>query len=184
MSSAVVPFGMAIHHATGALVPERPASRRHLSDMPDHYLDRGTVREMLGRGEDPEIYRSYEAPVPHEEGHLVFLTTVIHPGRIGDEYYMTKGHHHVRDTAEVYLGLAGHGWMVMQSRDGQFVRQELAAGTAVYVPPGWAHRTLNDGDEDLIFFAAYFGDAGHDYASIEQDGFALRVRAGALERQG
>ena len=39
-------------------------------------------------------------------------------------------------------------------------------------------------DRDLIFFAAYFGDAGHDYASIEQDGFALRVRAGALERQG
>jgi Thermophilic glucose-6-phosphate isomerase and related metalloenzymes len=183
----MVPFGTTVDYPTGTLAPERPANRRHLSDMPDHYLDRGAVGEMLARGEDPEIYHSYEAPVPHEEGHLVFLTTVIHPGRIGDEYYMTKGHHHVRDTAEVYLGLAGHGWMAMQTRDGQFVRQELGAGIAVYVPPGWAHRTINDGDEDLVFFASYFGDAGHDYASIEKDGFAHRMRTGTVgapERPG
>jgi glucose-6-phosphate isomerase len=48
---------------------------------------------------------------------------------------------------------------------------------SVYVPPGWAHRTVNTGDDDLIFLAVYFGDAGHDYAAIEDSGFAVRVLA-------
>ena len=45
----------------------------------------------------------------------------------------------------------------------------------VYVPACWAHRTINTGDEPLISFCVYPGDAGHDYGSIETAGFRKRI---------
>ena len=41
----------------------------------------------------------------------------------------------------------------------------------VYVPPYWAHRSINTGDEPLISLCIYSGDAGHDYGDIKSDGF-------------
>jgi glucose-6-phosphate isomerase len=34
------------------------------------------------------------------------------------------------------------------------------------------------GEERLVFFAAYVGDAGHDYATIEAEGFPVLVVKG------
>jgi glucose-6-phosphate isomerase len=34
------------------------------------------------------------------------------------------------------------------------------------------------GDEPLVFFAAYVGDAGHDYGTIEEEGFPVLVVKG------
>jgi glucose-6-phosphate isomerase len=40
------------------------------------------------------------------------------------------------------------------------------------VPPGWAHRSVNSGAAaDLVTFFVYPGHAGHDYGSIEKQGF-------------
>jgi oxalate decarboxylase/phosphoglucose isomerase-like protein (cupin superfamily) len=36
---------------------------------------------------------------------------------------------------------------------------------------------VNVGSEPFVFLAVFFGNAGHDYASIERDGFAVRVLA-------
>jgi glucose-6-phosphate isomerase len=86
---------------------------------------------------------------------------------------LTKGHfHEKRDRAEVYLGLAGEGYLVLQADDGTVRGVPMQPGTVAYVPPMWAHRTVNTGDEPFIFFAAWPGDAGHDYGTIEQTGFA------------
>jgi glucose-6-phosphate isomerase len=125
------------------------------------------------------VYFALTAPVPKEPGELVYCTTIIHPGRVGDEYFMTRGHHHVLDSGEVYLGLSGDGLMVMQTRDQVVRTAPLSTSTVVYVPPGWAHRTVNTGERDLVFLAVYAGDAGHDYASVDRDGFTVRVIAGA-----
>jgi hypothetical protein len=49
-------------------------------------------------------------------------------------------------------------------------------GRAVYVPPGWAHRSINTGDtEDLATLFTYPAHAGHDYGTIERHGFRKRV---------
>jgi glucose-6-phosphate isomerase len=53
----------------------------------------------------------------------------------------------------------------------------MEPGTVAYVPPRWAHRTVNTGDETFVFFAVYHGDAGHDYGTIETEGFPQRVLA-------
>jgi glucose-6-phosphate isomerase len=54
----------------------------------------------------------------------------------------------------------------------------MRRGTVNYIPGGWAHRSVNVGDDQLVFFAAYIGDAGHDYETIERKGFPVLVVKG------
>jgi glucose-6-phosphate isomerase, archaeal len=173
----MTPFSAALDFRSGDLTPSTSTLVRRLSEMRTAYADDAAAGRLIADGGDPVVYRGYDAPVPEEPGHLVYRTTIIAPGRVGDEYFMTKGHHHVRDSAEFYLGMAGTGLMVLQDRSGEVKVENLTPALSVYVPPGWAHRTVNTGDDDLIFLAVYFGDAGHDYASIEENGFAVRVVA-------
>jgi glucose-6-phosphate isomerase len=173
----MTPFSAALDYRSGDLTPFSGTLVRRLSEMRAAYADEAAAGRLIADGGDPVVYRGYDAPVPEKSGHLVYRTTIIAPGRVGDEYFMTKGHHHVRDSAEFYLGLAGTGLMVLQDRSGEVKVENLTPAMSVYVPPGWAHRTVNTGDDDLVFLAVYFGDAGHDYASIEDSGFAVRVVA-------
>ena len=103
--------------------------------------------------------------------------SIVHPGKVGEEYYMTKGHFHtVLETAEIYYTLKGRGYMVMETPEGDWAVEELAAGRVLYVPPRWAHRSINvSADEDLVMFFAYPGHAGHDYGTIETQGFRKLV---------
>jgi glucose-6-phosphate isomerase, archaeal len=173
------PFRAMLDFDSGSLVPAAAGFSRRLSEMIGAYADQEAARSLLANGDDPVIYTGYDASVPAEAGHLTFRTTIVMPGTIGSEYFMTKGHHHVRDSAEFYLGMSGSGVMLMQSRTGEFARQDLEPRASVYVPPGWAHRTVNTGDTPLVFLAVYFGDAGHDYDSVADAGFGWRVFRGA-----
>lgn len=173
----MMPFSAVLDYRSGDLTPSTGTLVRKLSEMRDAYADAAAADKLIADGGDPVVYRGYDAPVPEEAGQLVYRTTIIAPGRVGNEYFMTKGHHHVRDSAEFYLGMAGTGLMVLQDRSGEVKVENLTPEMSVYVPPGWAHRTVNTGDGDLIFLAVYFGDAGHDYAAIEDSGFAVRVLA-------
>jgi glucose-6-phosphate isomerase len=93
---------------------------------------------------------------------------------------MTKGHFHaVIDTAEVYLCMRGEGFMVMENPEGECVIERLSAGKVLYVPPRWAHRSVcTSRQEDLITFFVYPGNAGHDYGTIERQGFRKLVIEG------
>jgi glucose-6-phosphate isomerase, archaeal len=173
----MTPFSATLDFSSGNLTPHTGTLVRRLSEMPGAYADAEAARTLIDDGGDPVIYRAFDAPVPEDRDHLVYRTTIISPGRVGPEYFMTKGHHHKRDSAEFYLGMSGTGLMVLQDRSGDLRVEKLLRDVSVYVPPGWAHRTVNTGDDDLIFLAVYLGDAGHDYASIERDGFTARVFA-------
>jgi len=172
------PFQVILDFDTGSLTPSSASFARRLSDMADAYQDQAAVRAILSSGADPVIYTGFDAGVPHETGHLLFRTTIISPGTVGPEFYMTMGHHHVRDSAELYLGMAGEGAMVMETRAGEFAVERLVPSAAVYVPPGWAHRTINTGNAPLVFLAVYFGDAGYDYESVRRTGFTRRLHHG------
>ena len=92
---------------------------------------------------------------------------------------MTKGHYHaVINTAEVYYTLCGQGVMVMETPEGETAVEPLSPGKVLYVPPRWAHRSVNTGAEDLVFFFVYPAEAGHDYGTIECKGFRKLVMAG------
>jgi glucose-6-phosphate isomerase len=175
--TSLPPFSAKLDFRSGDLVPYQGAPVRRLSEMLDAFADAQAAQRLIREDGDPIIYRAFDAPVPEGRDHLFYRTTIISPGRVGAEYFMTKGHHHERDSAEFYLGMAGRGLMVLQDRSGELRVESLMPEVSVYVPPGWAHRTVNTGDGNLVFLAVYPGDAGHDYASVERDGFAARVIA-------
>jgi len=147
-----------------------------LSDLSSYFQDEKLVEEMLSRGENPKIYEVYEIPQPATEGLLNVGCTILHPGKIGSEYYFTKGHfHHKESTSEVYVGVEGEGLILIQDRKGEVVSIEIKPDFVVYIPPNTAHRSVNTGGRRLVFLAVYPSDSGHDYESIERTGFAKIV---------
>ena len=140
------------------------------------YADEAAASRILAQEGDRLIYEVQGVELPAEEGQIPHCTTRITPGRVGDEFHMTKGHYHARrEQGEVYFGLSGRGYLVMQTESSETSVQELVAGSAAYVPPYWAHRTVNVGDEDFVFFSVWEARAGHDYGTIERDGFRKLV---------
>jgi glucose-6-phosphate isomerase, archaeal len=169
------PFTTMLDLSSGRLEPELDVTERRFSDMTGMYLEDADV-DLEG---DPLVYRVYGIPVPATTGNVLASTTVIEAGTVGTEYFMTKGHfHEVRDRAEIYVGLAGEGRLLMATEAGEHVVEPMRRGTVNYVPGGWAHRSVNVGEEQLVFFAAYVGDAGHDYATIEAEGFPVLLVKG------
>ncbi len=174
------PHAIDIDLQSGRIADRAECWTRYLSDMKGMYRDQDAVREELDQ-DDPLIYEVYEDPVPKEEGQLLQVTSIVHPGKVGDEYYMTKGHYHEkRDTAEIYLCLSGTGYLLTQTEEGKSASLRMEPGVSTYIPPYWAHRTVNVGDEPFVFYGVYPGNAGHDYGSIEEVGFPDLV----LERNG
>lgn len=146
-------------------------TKRRLSQMKDMYYDQEAADRVLADG-DPVIYEFHELGCPERAGDLAFGTTILYPGKIGNEYYFTKGHFHtIIDTAEVYYTLDGEGYMVMENPEGDCIEMPLAKNQAVYVPRRYAHRTVNTGNTPLVLFYTFAADAGHDYGTIETKGY-------------
>ena len=146
-------------------------TKRYLSQMQDIFCDKDAAQKLLEK-DDPLIYEYHEMGCPERAGDLAFGTTVLYPGKVGREYYMTKGHFHtILETAEVYYTLSGEGRMVMENPEGDTMELPLSKGEVVYVPRRYAHRTVNPGKEALILFYVFGADAGHDYGTIETKGF-------------
>ena len=146
-------------------------TKRMLSQMKDMYNDTTAVEEILKTG-DPLVYEFYELGAPEHSGDLAFGTSITYPGKVGNEYFMTKGHFHtILDTAEVYYCLSGEGFMLMENPEGDVQLQALEPGKALYVPKRYAHRSINSGSVPLVTFFAFRGDAGHDYGTIETKGY-------------
>jgi len=157
------------------------STKRKLRDLNGFFADTQATKSILKSGQDPIIYEVYECLQPQEVGHLNLGTTIVHPGKIGEEFYMTKGHFHAKEaSSEVYLGLEGEGLILLQSRTGNSECLAMSQGDVIYVPPGWGHRTVNVGAERLAFFFTYQADAGHDYESVQKRGFSKLV----VERHG
>lgn len=152
---------------------------RYLSDMEGMYYDNNAYN--LIKDQNPKIYDFYDLKIPKTDGDLAFGTSIVYPGKIGNEYYMTKGHFHtILDTAEVYYCIGGLGYMLMETPEGKWDIQKMNPGRAVYVPKRYSHRSINIGREPLITFYTFRADAGHDYGTIEKKGFRKLV----IEKEG
>jgi glucose-6-phosphate isomerase len=173
----IEPFAQQFDLAAGIMQdPEQHLTRR-ASVMRGYYQDEAALDRLIDEDEDPVHYETFESPVPEEVGHLRFCISKLYPGLVGEECFMTKGHYHtVVETGEIYLCLKGRGF-----DDDEAVRRKMsvatifAPGRMVYVPPYWAHRSINTGDDPLISLCIYPGDAGHNYGDIATEGFPKRV---------
>lgn len=166
---------------TGLSKTAKPIARP-LSTLKGYFADEAAFDVALSKG-DPLVYEYFDMGVPETSGNVAYGTTSIKPGKIGDEYYMTKGHFHtVLDTAEVYYCLSGYGGMMMETPEGEVEWREMRQGDAVYVPGRWAHRSINiSATEPFVMFFAFPGHAGHDYGTIATKGFRkLMVDVGGV----
>ena len=156
-------------------------THRFVSNMVSQFKDREAAEEIVKNGDQP-IYDFYELnQIPETDGDLKFGTSIVYAGKVGDEYFMTKGHFHtLLETGEVYYCLSGEGAMMMETPEGEVSLIEMKPGVAVYVPPRWAHRSINTGKETMVTFFVFRSDAGHDYGTIEQKGYRKLV----VERDG
>lgn len=159
---------------------ETESQKRYLSEVKNIFLDSGEAERRLQK-DNPLVYEFYELGIPENMGDLAFGTSIVYPGKVAGEYFMTKGHFHsILDTAEVYYCIRGRGYMLMENPEGIWDCKELIPGRTVYVPKRFAHRSINVSDEAFITFFCFRADAGHDYGTIEINGFRKVV----LENNG
>ncbi len=174
--SVMAPFSVDIDIDTGIMENAANHLVRRASDMRGYYADEAALERLIAEKDDPLHYEVFEVPVPEEQGHLMYCISKLQSGQVGDECFMTKGHYHnVAETAEIYLCLRGRGYMAMKIADGTWKAEAMSRGRMVYVPPYWAHRSINIGDDPLISFCVYPAEAGHNYGDIEDEGFPKRV---------
>jgi glucose-6-phosphate isomerase, archaeal len=91
---------------------------------------------------------------------------------------MTRGHFHQRrNMAEVYYTQQGAGLLLLESRDGKSELVDMRPGVCAFIPPDWAHRSINVGPDPLVFVWVCNPQAGHDYAAIANRGMRKVVVA-------
>ncbi|HZR20423.1 MAG TPA: glucose-6-phosphate isomerase family protein [Verrucomicrobiae bacterium] len=165
---------------TGLIEGAKPVQRR-LSDMRGCYVDDAAYVKALAAS-DPLIYAVASVEPAHGPGDLHYGLGRIMPGRVGREYFMTKGHlHEWREAAEIYLGLSGQGMMLLEDEaSGESRALPLLPNQAVYVPGHTVHRTMNIGNSPLVYLGVYPARAGHDYRTVAQRNFRMAL----LEQDG
>ena len=148
---------------------------RNASVMKGYYKDEAALDAIIKKN-DPLHYETFECELPEEYGHMLYGLSKLQPGVVGDEFFMTKGHYHtVIETGEIYLCLEGEGYMLMKTQAGQVRAEKMIRGSLVYVPPYWAHRSVNTGNTPLTTLFIYPADAGHNYGDLTEEGFTKRI---------
>lgn len=148
---------------------------RHLKDLKGIFLDEDSFLNM------PQDTLAYEVSsfMPEKEGTpggLYFGITYIYPGKVGNEYFMTKGHFHSQiDRSEFYWGIKGEGMLILMDQNRRVWAERVFPGSLHYIPGGIAHRVANTGNQLLSFAACWPSDAGHNYEEIAVNGFEKRL---------
>ena len=173
------PEGVLIDGASGAVTPATGRYVKKLSALRDLYAAPALVDDYIAAHGDIDAYEVIE--YRPDGSDICFGTTIMAPGKIGDEYFLTRGHFHAKtDRGEVYYTQSGEGVLLLHSRDGQTRSVQMRPGVCAFIPPEWAHRSVNTGTENLVFVWMCTIDAGHDYGDIAARG----MRELAVESDG
>jgi glucose-6-phosphate isomerase, archaeal len=160
---------------TGLMAGTGTRYQKRLRDLRGLYADADAFEALAVRRSDEVVYEVTDHRPNANPGDLITGVTRMSPGKVGKEFFMTRGHiHAVVDRPELYYGLKGVGLMLMESPDGESRTLEIRRNTACYVPPYWIHRSMNLGDFVMLF--CYPADSGQDYDIIERSkGMRLRI---------
>ncbi|MCX7351098.1 MAG: glucose-6-phosphate isomerase [Alphaproteobacteria bacterium] len=150
------------------------ASNRYeklFSDLAGLYEDERAFRALLEEKGSSVAYEVTDFKPSANPGDMIIGVTRMEPGRVGREFYMTRGHIHARpNRPEMYYGERGRGVMLLESPAGEIRTVEITPRAMCYVPPYWIHRSVNVGDEPLVMTFAYPADSGQDYDIIAKVG--------------
>ena len=150
------------------------ASNRYVklfSDLAGLYEDADAFAELVAARGSSVAYEVTDFKPSANPGDMIIGVTRMEPGRVGREFFMTRGHIHARpNRPEMYYGERGRGVMLLESPAGDIRTVEITPRSMCYVPPYWIHRSVNVGDEPLVMTFAYPADSGQDYDIIAKAG--------------
>jgi len=166
---------------TGALFGDGVVETvRTIGDLKGVFLDEA-AREAMNQSAVAYRVQAFEPCPEGTPGAICAATTFLLPGRVGDEYIMTRGHFHAgEDRPELEVTVSGEGMLILMDEDRSTRAEPMRPGSVHPVPPRTAHRVANTGTEPLVFVSYWASEAGHDYATVRERGFGARV----LERDG
>lgn len=150
-------------------------SRRTVADLAPYWHDQEALAQI-----DPgtPLYETQAwYPVPDGiEGAVLIGNTTLHPGQVGDEYFMTRGHWHLKPThGELCITVSGQGAILLMDKERNTWTEPMSPGSTHWISGEHAHRTVNTGTDPLVFLCAWPADCGHDYESIRKEGFSKRL---------
>lgn len=171
------PCSFIVDQAKGELTGTGSRYQKRFRDLDGLYADTQAFEERARTKGDEVVYEVTDHHPSARAGDLITGVTRMSPGKVGNEFFMTRGHiHAVSDRPELYFGLKGKGLMLMESVDGVTRVAEISPLVACYVPPFWIHRSVNVGDDDLVMLFCYPADSGQDYNIIQRsNGLKQRV---------
>lgn len=174
------PVSSIVNPQAGGMSGRTGRYEKRLSDLAGLYEDAEAYEDILDAEGNPLIYDVEDFRPGEHTGDINYGVTRMSPGRVGREFYLTRGHIHAKaDRPEIYFGQRGYGLMHLESPAGETRIVEIKPQTICYVPPFWIHRSINVGDQDLVMVFAYPSDSGQDYGIIEaSNGMRHRIVAG------
>lgn len=173
----IEPTSHTIDSLTGRLSNATGDYQKKISDLAGIYADEATFSALCADDPDRVVYNVCEVRPKADTGDLIFGTTHMQPGRVGTEFFVTRGHIHAcANRPETYYGESGQGLMLLESPHGEIRIMEISAKTLIYVPPMWIHRSVNTGETPLVMSFCYPVDSGQDYDVIAKSGgMAVRI---------
>lgn len=140
---------------TGNRLWERESENvsRTLGDLRGIFADVDAFSRM------PQNMPAYEVSsfLPEQEGTpggLYFGITYLHPGKVGNEYFMTKGHFHANiDRAEFCWGLEGEGMLILMDQLRRVWAERVFPGSPTLYT-GWCGSPYGKYGKYFIFFCS------------------------------
>jgi glucose-6-phosphate isomerase len=171
MAEVVPPVRLSMLAHSGTLIGRNGRYERFLGDLEGLYRDDDAYQRLLATDDGNPVYWVETSQTEDGPGGLITGISTLEPGKVGEEFFMTRGHlHAIADRSELYVGLSGKGVMILETLDGATELMEVLPGQAVYVPGHWVHRSVNVGEERFVTLFCYAADAGQDYSIIERAG--------------
>jgi glucose-6-phosphate isomerase, archaeal len=170
-ANSLSPFLAFVNPETLQIQPNTGGYRKYIRELEGIYEDQTGFHKLVETRGNEVAYRVEEARFTDGTNDLITGVSVLEPGKVGSEFFMTRGHLHQRaDRPETYYCLSGHGMLLMESLEGRIEAAEMRSGNLVYVPPFWVHRSVNVGGTVFATLFSYPADAGQDFEIVRKAG--------------